>query len=175
MKWVYRCLVCIETYQIYKAPGDALEPFRFLEKLVLDGHLDIDFGEPTVSAQSDEHGMQAQPTPVDEEPNHDEGHVQLEPTPSRMSYRRMKVKLPSMLRTLEVYNSHVPDVYFIRKVVCECPELRYLTLARCTIFTREHCEFWERLPRSESDSYFSNQEVEAYAVRTFKRAHICAC
>jgi hypothetical protein len=182
MKRVYRCLVCTDAYQIYKAPGNALDPFKFLEELVLDGHSDIDFGEPVISsgntvlaAESDGLGMQPQPTPTQEDLNHNGVNAQLEPTPSRMSYRRMKVKFPSTLRTLRVYNSHVPDIYFIRKVIRECPELRSLTLARCTIFTRANCEFWNRLPPSESDSYFSNQEVGAYAVRVTQRVRICAC
>jgi hypothetical protein len=170
MGWLIRRLVCMDPYQVYKAPSSAFGQFAFLEELVIDGHSDIDFGRttahpgnPVLAAHGDEPETQIETAPA----HHHDGHAQPEPAPSRMSYRRMKVKFPPTLRTLEVYNSHVPDIYLIHKVIDECPELRSLTLARCTLFTRANCEFWKRLQRSESDSYFSNQEVEAYAVRIF--------
>ncbi|CUA67856.1 hypothetical protein RSOLAG22IIIB_03287 [Rhizoctonia solani] len=80
-----------------------------------------------------------------------------------MSYRRLKINLPSTLRILRVYGSHVPDIYFIKQVAEQCPLLQSLTLARCTLFNHQGCGFWERLPRTESDAYFSDQGVSAYA------------
>lgn len=85
-----------------------------------------------------------------------------------MAYRQLTVIFPPTLHTLRVYSGHAPDIYLIRKAARECPKLRTLTLARCTIFTKANCRFWGRLPRSESDAYFSNQQVVEYAVNTYK-------
>ncbi|KAG8722003.1 hypothetical protein FRC09_007001 [Ceratobasidium sp. 395] len=170
-----RRAVCVDSYMIYQAPSNTFEAFTFLEELVLDGHSDINFSSPAGHPTS-----WGAATPIDtsedltgamlsgSEMTYNTANLQLEPTPLRMSYRKLKVKLPQKLRTLRIYNSHVPDVQFIHKVARECPELRSLTLSRCTIFTRTNCGFWQRLPRSESDSYFSNQGVETYAVAVGK-------
>jgi hypothetical protein len=165
--------VCEDTFQVYKAPKDSFEAFKLLDELVLDCHSDINFGDAIAQHQNPPGNQAAQ---VDGE-NHTQpavpeaahGHMggdahQQEPPQPRMSYRRLRVKFPNTLRTLRVYNSHVPDIYFIQQVVDECPLLRSLTLARCTIFTCAQCKFWQRLPRTESDAYFSNQGVPAYAV-----------
>ncbi|KAG8786855.1 hypothetical protein FRC12_016167 [Ceratobasidium sp. 428] len=155
-----RRIICTDSYQIYRARNDILEPFKFLEELVIDGHSDINFGR--VEAVTGAWNPPASGELLDA------GDAPPESVTTRMSYRKLKVKLPQTLRKLKVYNSHVPDIYYIHKVARECPELRSLALARCTIFTQSDCAFWKRLPRSESDSYFSNVGVEAYAAAVGK-------
>ena len=93
---------------------------------------------------------------------------QVEQLPPRMAYRRLAVVFPSTLRTLRVYNSHAPDIHLIHKAARECPKLRTLSLARCTLFTMANCQFWSNLPRSESDAYFNNKQVVEYAVNMRK-------
>ncbi|KAG8702395.1 hypothetical protein FRC08_003508 [Ceratobasidium sp. 394] len=164
-----RRIVCTDSYRVYQAPSNAFDSFKSLQELVLDGHSDVTFGRPGNSSRSsasasliNEHGSPAEAVLADD--HDDPGHAR----PSRMSYRKLRAKFPPTLRILRIYNSHVPDIYYIHKVVRECPELRSLTLARCTMFTRANCEFWERLPRSESDSYFNNLGVEGYATAVGK-------
>ncbi|KDN47412.1 hypothetical protein RSAG8_03552, partial [Rhizoctonia solani AG-8 WAC10335] len=127
-----RCLVCRDGYGVYRAPKDAFEGFGLIEELVLDCHRDINFGggfgqqEPlpmhtafqAAGAQNDPLVMQGNPG------------ANAHPQPARMSYRRLRVNFPSTLRTLRVYDSHVPDVYFIQQVAEQCPLLQSLTLAR---------------------------------------------
>ncbi|KAG8770723.1 hypothetical protein FRC12_004088 [Ceratobasidium sp. 428] len=155
-----RRVICADSYQIYRARSDILATFEFLQELVLDGHSDINFGGAIVAASAR--------NPLAGAELLDDGHALSEAVATRMSYRKLKVKFPQTLRSLKVYNSHVPDIYYIHKAARECPELRSLTLARCTIFTQSDCAFWKRLPRSESDSYFSNVGVEAYAAAVGK-------
>lgn len=173
-----RRLVCEDSYQVYRAPKNAFDAFEFLEELILDCHSDINFGGTAAQQQNLLENMPAQVDGGDqvepaepEHPGNNAGgthHALQEPQPQpqpqpRMSYRRLRVKLPKTLRTLRIYHSHVPDIYFIQHVADECPRLRSLTLARCTIFTCAQCKFWEQLPRTESDAYFSSQGVAAYA------------
>ncbi|KAJ1309278.1 hypothetical protein OPQ81_004940 [Rhizoctonia solani] len=119
----------------------------FVEELILNCHSDINFGGDIQQYNLHDHGG---------------------PQAARMSYRRIKAQLPDTLHTLRIYDSHVPDIYFIQQVAEQCPLLRSLTLARCTIFTRQECEFWRRLPRTETDAYFSNQGISAYAAAIAK-------
>lgn len=168
--------MCVDSYQVYRASRNTLDVFGFLDELVLDCHSDINFGElaaqnlnmlghGALPANGEDLAQPAEPEPADNQDDGEDAHQQVDVIPPpRMSYRRLRLKLPHTLRTLKVYNSHVPDIYFIQQVATECPMLRSLTLARCTIFTCAQCEFWKRLPRSESDAYFSNQGVIAYAV-----------
>lgn len=156
--------MCVDGYQVYTAPKNALDAFVLLEELVLDCHSDINFRESTVQPPNTFAAQSAVPGPEEYLNNGEDAHQQHAIPQPRMSYRRLRLKLPHTLRTLKIYNSHVPDIYFIQQVVTECPLLRSLTLARCTIFTCAQCEFWKRLPRTESDAYFSNQGATAYAV-----------
>ncbi|QRV73288.1 hypothetical protein RhiJN_01302 [Ceratobasidium sp. AG-Ba] len=157
-----RRLHCLDTFKIYQAPAGALEGFGNLEELAISGHSDIDFGCPMSGL---DFPTAASDTNQDQALSEHEAHP--EATPQRMSYRKLKVRFPETLRVLKIYDNHAPDIYFIDKVANECPNLQSLTLARCTMFTRLNCEFWARLPSSESDSYFSNYGVETYAVGTF--------
>ncbi|CAE6439818.1 unnamed protein product [Rhizoctonia solani] len=159
-----RRLVCATAYQIYQAPKDAFREFKFIEELILNCHLDINFGGDGLGQQQNPH-VHAGPHAVHAQGLNDDDHPHDNiPQPIPMSYRRLRVKLPGSLRTLRVYGSHVPDVYFIQQVVEQCPLLQSLTLARCTIFSRQECDFWKRLPRTESDAYFNDNGIHAYAV-----------
>ncbi|CAE6504755.1 unnamed protein product [Rhizoctonia solani] len=164
-----RRLVCENDYQVYGAPRNAFEGFNFLEELVLSCHSDINFGGDTHPENINDHAESqtghpdGQPAPQANPNGAVDQHNMTLQQPIRMSYRRLKVKLPSTLRTLKVYDSHVPDIHFIQQVTEQCPLLESLTLARCTIFARKECEFWRRLPRTESDAYFSNQGIASYA------------
>ncbi|CAE6429762.1 unnamed protein product [Rhizoctonia solani] len=133
-----RCLVCKDGYDIYRAPKHAFEGFGLIEELVLNCHQDINFGGRF--GQPDHLGMHAEP----QAGAHDDQLVaqgnpgtDAHPQPARMSYRRLKIKFPTTLRTLRVYDSHVPDIYFIQQAAEQCPLLQSLTLARCTLFTRQ--------------------------------------
>ncbi|QRV88184.1 hypothetical protein RhiJN_16202 [Ceratobasidium sp. AG-Ba] len=158
----------MDTFEIYRAAPSALEKFGLLEELTIDGHSDIDFGCPTGGSNSGPTTTGADGQDNVAEHEYDDTEAQAEDITARMSYRKLKVRLPATLRALRIYNSHVPDIYFIHKVVGECPHLQSLTLARCTMFTRPDCEFWARLPGNESDSYFSNQGIETYAAAVGK-------
>ncbi|KAF8602597.1 hypothetical protein BDV93DRAFT_581796 [Ceratobasidium sp. AG-I] len=154
-----RQLVCRDKFQIYKAPKHAFQHFAFIEELVFDGHLDIDFGTPRM-LQGETMSQTAQALTSEEEDDEPQGQEQ---PFSRMAYRRLAVIFPPSLQILRVYNGHAPDIYLIRKVIRECPKLQTLTVARCTLFTMAGCQFWDSLPRSESDSYFNNEQVAEYA------------
>lgn len=155
--------MCDDSFQVYEAPKGSFDNFKHLEELILDCHSDIDFGETMVHNQEDQGILQSTTTEDLHEQMNGVPQQQELPRP-RMSYRRLRVKFPETLRILSVFNSHAPDIYFIQQVVDECPLLRSLTLARCTIFTNPQCRFWQNLPRTESDSYFSDQGVADYAV-----------
>lgn len=158
---IYGCLrrlVCRDDFKIYQAPADALHPFDSLVELIIDGHSDIDFGD-ILSKDNKLSPAHEQAGQVEEAQRRTEQAVV-----PRMAYRRLKVIFPNTLRFLRIYNSHVPDLYLIQKAARECPELRVLTLARCTLFTRASCRFWDNLPQGESDAYFSNHKVVDYAV-----------
>ncbi|KAF8602598.1 hypothetical protein BDV93DRAFT_523966 [Ceratobasidium sp. AG-I] len=154
-----RRLVCGDQFEIYRAPADALGGFEFLVELVIDGHSDIDFSDRSSSNLSKQPPALMQTGQVD---GADHSHSQ-QTTAPRMAYRRLKVTFPKTLQTLRIYNSHVPDIYLIQKAARDCPELKALTLARCTLFTRAGCRFWNNLPQGESDAYFSNHKVAEYA------------
>ncbi|CAE6439825.1 unnamed protein product [Rhizoctonia solani] len=159
-----RRLVCENGYQVYRAPKNAFEGFKFLEELILNCHSDINFGEDIQPHNAHEPQEGESDGQLATQDNPDGAHQpNMIIQPARMSYRRLRVELPSTLRRLRVYDSHVPDIYFIQQVVEQCPLLQSLTLARCTIFSRHGCDFWRRLPSTESDAYFSNQGVSAYA------------
>ncbi|KAF8691114.1 hypothetical protein RHS03_08771, partial [Rhizoctonia solani] len=137
---------------------------NFLEELELHCHQDIRFEEGEIS-QPPNPDTHLDPPPADlDEPGGHAAHPLPEVVqPIQMFYRRLKVYLPATLRALRVYDSHTPDIYFIRQVIEQCPLLQSLTLSRCTLFTRQECKFWKNLPQGESDSYFSDQGVPAYA------------
>lgn len=156
--------MCQDQYQIYKAPQHAFQPFAFIEELVFDGHSDIEFGTSMAHWETTLNQATAQQGQDDDI----ELPQQQELPPPRMSYRRLEVVFPPTLHTLRVYNGHAPDIYLIHKAARECPKLRILTLARCTLFTMTQCKFWSRLPRSENDAYFNNQQVAEYAVNMLK-------
>ncbi|CAE6423995.1 unnamed protein product [Rhizoctonia solani] len=158
-----RCLVCKDEYDVYRAPEYAFKGFGLIEELVLNCHWDINFGGRQPGHLTGHAEAQVAGTHGDQPAVQENLDADAHPQPARMSYRRLKINLPGTLRILRVYGSHVPDIYFIKQVAEQCPLLQSLTLARCTLFNHQGCEFWERLPRTESDAYFSDQGVSAYA------------
>ncbi|KAH7343180.1 hypothetical protein B0J17DRAFT_166755 [Rhizoctonia solani] len=161
----YRRLVCRNEYNVYQAPKHAFEGFGLIEELVLNCHQDINFGGEFGQQQHPHIHAELQTAGIQTDQQNTQGNTggNAHPQPVRMSYRKLRVNFPSTLLTLRVYDSHVPDIYFIQQVAEQCPLLESLTLSRCTLFTHQGCEFWRRLPRTESDAYFSNQGVSGYA------------
>lgn len=140
-----KIILCPDSYQVYTAPQEALLDFKHIEELVLDVHSDICFREATVM------------------PNANIGEAPVI-IPPRMSYKNLGARFPCTLKTLRLFHGHCPDIAIIRKAASDCPELEVLTLGRCTMFTEDQCRFWGHLPPGEHDAYFSNEDVEDYAV-----------